>query len=130
MIDYETRSFSEIIAHHNSTVLAVVQFETVLALERAEELLSVKGMDIAMVGPADLSISMGIPGQLENPRLIAAVERLVGQCVAHGVVPGIQTRSLAMSRAWVERGMRFVGTGGEHGLLLEKARETVAALRA
>jgi 2-keto-3-deoxy-L-rhamnonate aldolase RhmA len=46
------------------------------------------------------------------------------------VVPGIQTRSVAMAKAWVERGMRFVGAGTEHGLLLEKAREAVALLRA
>ena len=123
-------TFPEIIEHQNSNTLAVVQFETVTAMERADELLSVAGMDIAMVGPADLSISLGIPGQFDHPLLIAAVERLIGKCVAHGVVPGIQTRSLAMSKAWVGRGMRFVGTSGEHGLLLEKARETVAALRA
>jgi 2-dehydro-3-deoxyglucarate aldolase/4-hydroxy-2-oxoheptanedioate aldolase len=130
MVGYEARTFPEIIQHQNSNTLAVVQFETVTAMERADELLSVAGMDIAMVGPADLSISLGIPGQFDNPLLIATVERLIGQCVAHGVVPGIQTRSVAMSKAWAGRGMRFVGTSGEHGLLLEKARETVAALRA
>ena len=130
MIGYEARTFPEIIGHQNSNTLAVVQFETVTAMERADELLSVAGMDIAMVGPADLSISLGIPGQLDNPLLIATVERLIGQSVAHGVVPGIQTRSLAMSKFWAGRGMRFVGTSAEHGLLLEKARETVTALRA
>jgi 2-keto-3-deoxy-L-rhamnonate aldolase RhmA len=130
MIGYEARTFPEIIGHQNSNTLAVVQFETVTAMERADELLSVAGMDIAMVGPADLSISLGIPGQFDNPLLIATVERLIAQCVAHGVVPGIQTRGLAMSKFWAGRGMRFVGTSGEHGLLLEKARETVAALRA
>jgi 2-dehydro-3-deoxyglucarate aldolase/4-hydroxy-2-oxoheptanedioate aldolase len=130
MIGYETRTFPEIIEHQNRNTLAVVQFETVTAMERADELLSVAGMNVAMVGPADLSISLGIPGQLDHPLLIAAVERLIGQSVAHGVAPGIQTRSLAMSKFWAGRGMRFVGTSGEHGLLLEKARETVAALRA
>ena len=48
----------------------------------------------------------------------------------HGVVPGIQTRSLAMSKFWAEHGMRFIGTAAEHALLLEKSKETVAALRA
>jgi 2-keto-3-deoxy-L-rhamnonate aldolase RhmA len=48
----------------------------------------------------------------------------------HKVVPGIQTRSTAMAKFWAERGMRFVGAGAEHGLLLEKARETVATLQA
>jgi 2-keto-3-deoxy-L-rhamnonate aldolase RhmA len=87
-------------------------------------------MDIAMVGPADLSIALGVPGQFENPLLVSAVEELIEKCVAHGVVPGIQTRGLAMSKFWAERGMRFVGTGAEHGMLLEKAKETVAQLRA
>jgi 2-dehydro-3-deoxyglucarate aldolase/4-hydroxy-2-oxoheptanedioate aldolase len=130
MIDYETRSFPEIIEHQNRNTLAVVQFETTTAMERAGELLSVKGMDIAMVGPADLSISLGIPGQMDNPLLISTVERLIEKCNRHGVVPGIQTRSVAMAKAWVERGMRFVGAGAEHGLLLEKAREAVSVLRA
>src|ERR1035438_5414034 len=61
MVGYEARTFPEIIEHQNSNTLAVVQFETVTAMERADELLSVAGMDIAMVGPADLSISLGIP---------------------------------------------------------------------
>src|ERR1019366_6062739 len=74
MIGYEARTFPEIIGHQNSNTLAVVQFETVTAMERADELLSVAGMDIAMVGPADLSISLGIPGQFDNPLLIATVE--------------------------------------------------------
>ena len=65
MIDYESRCFNEIIDHQNRNTLAVVQFETTTAMERADELLSVKGMDIAMVGPADLSISLGIPGQFD-----------------------------------------------------------------
>jgi 2-dehydro-3-deoxyglucarate aldolase/4-hydroxy-2-oxoheptanedioate aldolase len=130
MIGYESRTFPGIIEHQNRNTLAVVQFETTTAIERADELLSVAGMDIAMVGPADLSISLGIPGQMDNPLLISTVERLIEKCNQHGVVPGIQTRSVAAAKAWVERGMRFVGAGAEHGLLLEKAREAVSQLRA
>ena len=99
-------------------------------MERADELLSLKGLDIAMVGPADLSISLGVPGQFDHPLLVDTVDRLIEQCNRRGVVPGIQTRTQAMAKLWAERGMRFVGAGGEHGLLLEKARETVAHLRA
>ena len=129
MIGYEARGFKEIIEHQNLNTLAVVQFETKAAMERADELLSIKGMNIAMVGPADLSIALGIPGEFEHPLLVSTVEKLIEQCKRHGVVPGIQTRSTAMAKAWVERGMRFVGAGAEHGLLLEKAKETVGQLR-
>jgi 2-dehydro-3-deoxyglucarate aldolase/4-hydroxy-2-oxoheptanedioate aldolase len=130
MIGYESRSFTEIIEHQNRNTLSVVQFETVTAIERADELLSVRGANIAMVGPADLSIALGIPGQFENPLLVSTVERLIEKCVHHKVVPGIQVRSTAAAKAWAGRGMRFVGAGAEHGLLLEKARETVADLQA
>jgi 2-dehydro-3-deoxyglucarate aldolase/4-hydroxy-2-oxoheptanedioate aldolase len=107
-----------------------VQFESQAALDRADELLSVKGLDIVMVGPADLSISLGVPGQFDHPSMIAAIDGLIEKCRKYGVVPGIQTRSIAMSRFWAERGMRFVGAAAEHALLLEKARESVTALRA
>jgi 2-keto-3-deoxy-L-rhamnonate aldolase RhmA len=129
MIGYESRSFPEIIEHLNLNTLSVVQFESVTALDRANELLSVPGLDIMMVGPADLSISLGVPGQTEHPLLVSAVDRLIDQCVKHNVVPGIQTRSIASAKFWAERGMRFVGAGAEHGLLMEKAREAVTTLQ-
>jgi 2-dehydro-3-deoxyglucarate aldolase/4-hydroxy-2-oxoheptanedioate aldolase len=129
MIRYEARSFPEIIEHQNLNTLAVVQFETRTAMERADELLSVPRMNIAMVGPADLSISLGVPGQFDHPTMVSTIDALIEKCNRHGVVPGIQTRGLAMSKFWAERGMRFIGTAAEHALLLEKAKETVAALR-
>lgn len=129
MIRYEARGFAEIIEHQNLNTLAVVQFETRTAMDRADELLSVPGINIAMVGPADLSISLGVPGQFDHPTVVSTIDALIEKCNRHGVVPGIQTRSLAMSKFWAERGMRFIGTAAEHTLLLEKARETVTALR-
>jgi 2-dehydro-3-deoxyglucarate aldolase/4-hydroxy-2-oxoheptanedioate aldolase len=129
MIRYEARSFPEIIEHQNLNTLAVVQFETRTAMERADELLSLPGVNIAMVGPADLSISLGVPGQFDHPTMLSTIDALIEKCNRYGVVPGIQTRSLAMSKFWAGRGMRFIGTAAEHALLLEKAKETVAALR-
>jgi 2-dehydro-3-deoxyglucarate aldolase/4-hydroxy-2-oxoheptanedioate aldolase len=130
MIRYEARSFDEIIAHQNANTLAVVQFETRAAIERADELLSLPGLDIVMVGPADLSIALGVPGQFDHPLMIETIDALIAKCNQHGVVPGIQTRTLAMSKFWAARGMRFIGTGAEHTMLLEKAKETVAQLKA
>ena len=129
MIGYESHSMPEIMAHHNRETLSVVQFESPLAIERADELLSLKGFDVAMVGPADLSIALGIPGEFENPKLISAIDGLIEKCVKHGVVPGIQTRGIAMSKFWAERGMRLVGCGADYGLLLEKSKEAVSTLR-
>ena len=130
MIEYEARSMPEIIDHQNRETLAVVQSETIRAVEARDELLSLKGLDVVMIGPADLSIALGIPGQFDNPKMIDTVNKVIESCNRHGVVPGIQTRSVAMAKAWADRGMRFVGVAAEHVLLLEKCKEALAVLRA
>jgi 2-dehydro-3-deoxyglucarate aldolase/4-hydroxy-2-oxoheptanedioate aldolase len=130
MVDYETRTMPEIIEHQNRETLSVVQFETVRAVEAADELLSLKGFDVMMIGPADLSIALGVPGQFDHPKVIATIDSMIEKCNKHGVVPGIQTRSVAMAKQWAERGMRFIGVAAEHVFLLEKCREAMGALRA
>jgi 2-dehydro-3-deoxyglucarate aldolase/4-hydroxy-2-oxoheptanedioate aldolase len=82
-----------------------------------------------LVGPADLSISLGIPGEFENPKLIEAVEQIRDSCIRHGVAPGIHMRSAALARVWRDRGMKFLSTGSETGFLFDKASETVQSLR-
>ena len=128
--DYAPLSFAEAIQQSNASTLVVVQFETATAMERREELLSVPGIDVAMVGPADLSVSLGVPGEFEHPRLVETVTAFMESCARHGVFPGIQVRNVALAKKWLERGMRFVGCGSEHGLLLLKATETMAELSA
>jgi 2-dehydro-3-deoxyglucarate aldolase/4-hydroxy-2-oxoheptanedioate aldolase len=127
--NYEPVTMTQIIENRNSNTLVAFQIETKLALERREELLSVPGVDAVMVGPADLSISLGVPGDFENPIVIDAVERIRDSCLTHGVAPGIHMRSLAIAKFWRDRGMKFLSTGSESGFLFDKASEAVKALR-
>ncbi len=129
MLDYRAQSFAETIADANGTTLAIVQFESVKALERAEELLAVPGVDVALIGPSDLSISLGVPGEFEHPKLVDTVCAFIKVCNRYRVAPGIQVRNATLAKAWVDRGMRFVGCGSELTLLLAKAQETMAELR-
>jgi len=77
----------------------------------------------------DLSISLGIPGDFNNPKLIDTVEKIRDSCVAHGVAPGIQMRALPMAKMWRDRGMKFLGCGSEFGMLAERAGEIAKALK-
>ena len=83
-----------------------------------------------MIGPADLSIALGMPGQFDHPQFLATIDKVIQQCNDHGVVPGIQTRSVAMAKQWADRGMRFIGVAAEHVFLMEKCKEAIAALSA
>jgi 2-dehydro-3-deoxyglucarate aldolase/4-hydroxy-2-oxoheptanedioate aldolase len=127
-LDYEQHAFSEVIDHVNANTLTVLQIESRRAVEARDEILSVPGIDAVMIGPADLSISMGVPGDFQHPMMVEAMEAVRDTCERYGIAPGTQTRSVPQARFWKERGMRFLGCGSEIGFLFEKANETSAAL--
>jgi len=127
--DYEAHSFSEVIDHVNENTLTVLQIESRRAVEAREEILSVPGIDAVMIGPADLSISMGVPGDFQHPTMVEAMEAIRDTCIRRGIAPGTQTRAVPQARFWKERGMKFLGCGNDIGFLFDKAKETAHALR-
>ncbi len=129
-VEYERATIPQVLAHQNEHTMVVLQIETKLAVDRRDELLSVPGIDVVLIGPVDLSLSLGVPGDFEHPKMIRAMESVRDSCLAHGVAPGTQLRTLALAKFWKERGMIFLGSGSETGFLLEKASEVAAALRA
>lgn len=67
-------------AHFNRETLLILQCETAGALEHIEEIAALDGVDGIFVGPFDLSIAMGIPGQFADPRFQAALQRVRKAC--------------------------------------------------
>jgi 2-dehydro-3-deoxyglucarate aldolase/4-hydroxy-2-oxoheptanedioate aldolase len=128
-LDYRRVSFTDAIQNANDNTLVVVQFETAKAIERADELLSVPGVDVALIGPADLSVSLGVPGEFDHPSMNGAISSLIAACERYSVAPGIHTRTAKLASGWLEKGMRFVSSGNEVGLLLERATDLFSGLR-
>lgn len=126
--NHEPLSMPEMIDHLNEETLVVLQIETKKALDAREELLSVPGIDAVMIGPADLSISLGCPGEFQSPLVVDAMEAIRESCNRRGIAPGTQTRTLKMARFWKERGMRFLGCSSDTGMLYDRARELITAL--
>jgi 2-keto-3-deoxy-L-rhamnonate aldolase RhmA len=126
--EYERVTIAQAAEHFNANTMVVLQIETATAVERRDDLLSVPGIDAVMIGPVDLSISLGVPGDFEHPKMIDAMQNVLDSCVQHGVAPGVQVRSVALAKFWKERGMKFLGCGNEMAFMLEKASETAAAL--
>jgi len=73
----------------NKGVLVLPMIETVEALNNIDEILSVPGVDVALIGPLDLSISMGIPEDFLNPKYQETLDKIVKACKKAGVAPGI-----------------------------------------
>lgn len=82
-------TFDDYVRRANDETLLVVQIEHIDAVNNIEAILSVPGIDATFIGPYDLSMSMGRPGQITHPDVIAARERVLAATLAHGLVPGI-----------------------------------------
>ena len=128
-IEYERAAIPQVLEHMNANVMVVLQIETERAVDAREELLSVPGIDVVLIGPVDLSITLGVPGDFQHPKMVDAMEKIRDSCLKHGVAPGTQTRTLALAKFWKERGMIFLGSGSETSFLMEKATEVVSALK-
>lgn len=114
----------------NRNLVVGIQIETAEALADLDGILSVPGIDVAVVGNDDLSIGMGIPGQLDNPRYIDAVMKVIAACKRHGVLPGIACGDPARLRFWKDHGMRLFWSAADICLMWDAARRQLVGIQA
>jgi 2-dehydro-3-deoxyglucarate aldolase/4-hydroxy-2-oxoheptanedioate aldolase len=129
-VGYGKTTFGDVIGHVNANTLVVLQIETVRAFEARNELLSVPGIDAVLIGPADLSISLGVPGNFQHVRMVETMEAIRDSCLQLNVAPGTHARSSALAKFWKDRGMLFLSCGNELSLLYERASDVVDELKA
>ena len=127
---FRDRSASEFLQWSNDETLIVIQIESETAVNGADEILSVEGIDAVMIGPFDLSQSLGIPGQTGHDRVKDAVQSVIEACNRNGVAPGIHLNSLDDVKYWVPRGMRFICYQYDSKYLLSAFKEAVGQLKA
>jgi 4-hydroxy-2-oxoheptanedioate aldolase len=114
----------------NRETLIVVQIESQLGVENADEILAFQGIDAVMIGPFDLSQSMGIPGRMDDPNLKDAFRAVIEACQRNGVAPGIHLQSLEAVEHWIGEGMRFITFQYDMSLLRNSSIQALTHLRA
>src|SRR4051794_26622892 len=95
----------------NAESIVAVQIEHIEAVEDVERIAAIPDLDFLFIGPADLSQSMGIPGEWEHPRMWSAVERTAKAAAANGVAWAILPRDAAHARRCVGLGCRMLSVG-------------------
>ena len=117
------------VAGLNERVIGIVQVESVGAVEHAAEIAAIDGVDVLFVGPADLSHSLGIPGQFGEPAYRDALERVVRACRDAGKAAGILLYGTAALEDHLGLGFTFVGIGSDLSWLREGAVATLQSGR-
>lgn len=116
-------------AHFNDETLLIPQCETVGALEHIEEIAALEGVDGIFVGPYDLSISMGIPGEFDKPEFQAAIDRIVKAVHDAGKFCVFFAGSTDAVVAGFKRGFDGMAYSLDAAIIIEALREKVDTIR-
>ena len=110
----------------SETISLFVQIESVDAVDAAASIVGIDGVDGVLVGPADLSASMGLPGQQGHPDVVASVHRVFEAAHAAGKLAGVNCFDPTAADAYLAAGADFVSVGSDV-TLLARGSEALAA---
>src|SRR5437868_4890486 len=116
-------------ARANEEILVVIQAESVAAVENAEAILSVPGIDAVFIGPNDLLASMGRTPAMETtePDFVRALELIRRTAERHGVAPGIHVADAAAANRRLREGFRFIAVASDLRFMLAGGRQELQA---
>jgi 2-keto-3-deoxy-L-rhamnonate aldolase RhmA len=101
----------------NAECLIVVKIESALGVANIDDIVSVPGIDVALIGHTDLSLSLGRPLQLDHPDFTGALDRVLAACRRHRRAAGCVVGDVATGRARIAKGFRMVAYSGDIWLL-------------
>jgi 2-keto-3-deoxy-L-rhamnonate aldolase RhmA len=114
----------------NDDTAVIVQAEHRDAVTNIESIVRVEGVDGVLIGPYDLSASLGLPGAVDHPDVRGAIERVRSACSSAGVPLGIFGLTADAVRPYIDQGFTMIVAGVDTVLLGNAATALVAALRA
>lgn len=120
---------SEYMNQQNEDSLLMVQIESHAGVDAVEDIMAVSGIDVAFVGPNDLTQSLGISGQFDHPKFIAALDRIISVAKVNNKYSGIHLMDPVALTPWIDRGMSCNLWSNDVAMLMESARKGLTDLR-
>lgn len=112
----------------NDNIVVITIIEQKAAIENIEEIAAVPGVDVLFIGVNDLSYSLGVGGQLNNPIVEEAVDKVIAAGKKFNVTVGYPSGSPEQIKKLIKRGIRFFQGPGDLGLLRAAAEQMVKQL--
>ncbi|MCS6840607.1 MAG: aldolase/citrate lyase family protein [Roseiflexus sp.] len=126
--DYRSVGPRDLVRHMNEHTLVVVQIERVEAVQRADDLFAVPGVDVGLIGPFDLTISLGA-ASMTDPEVEAAIEQVLAAAQRAGIRCGIHSNDPQQVAKWKQRGMTMLMSGSDAQFFSSGARRTLSIMR-
>lgn len=122
-------SFGEYVNQANEELVIVVQVEHIEGVRNCEAIARVPGIDAVLIGPYDLSGSLGMPGEMEHIEVQRAIEQAKKQCELAGVPVGIFTAEGELARRYIAEGYCLIALGLDTFFLWGAARKELEQAR-
>ena len=116
--DYGLLPLDDYLKAANRETLIVLQIEDMKSVKWVDEIAEVKGVDVLFVGPGDLALSLGVPGECSHPKVIKAIRRVVKACEANALVCGTPAINPEHCRFLIDQGVRYLTDGSDWRVLL------------
>src|SRR5215472_4745055 len=127
---YEKHPLGETCAAINAATMVIVMLETPLAIENADAIAAVPGIDSLLIGTNDLAMELGIPGGFGDERIVAAYQAVVDACKKHGKHAGVGgIADEALLKRYIEMGVRLVLPGSDLSFMQSAAAATATTMR-
>jgi 4-hydroxy-2-oxoheptanedioate aldolase len=101
-------SIAEQVVCANSETMLIAQVETPAAIENLPAILDVPGIDVIFIGPSDLSLSLGFPGQLQHPAVQQSFDRIIEAVTQTDKALGILVPTVEAALEWQAKGARYI----------------------
>ncbi|WP_435353367.1 HpcH/HpaI aldolase family protein [Emticicia sp. SJ17W-69] len=115
-------NFDQYYAESKENILGIIQIETVEALKHLDDIAAVEGVDVLFIGPADLSMELGIFGQFNNPIFLDAVKNIVNAAKNAGKATGILFFNPDDYKKYHDMGIKFIACGADATFVADGAR--------
>jgi len=128
--DLHSPSAAKEIESCNQETMVVLMIESKQGLSSVEEIAAVPGVDALFVGPYDLTLSLGIIEQFDNPIFWQSVDRVIKAAAKNGIAAGLQTGNMELLLEARKRGGRFLMYSSDTGVLLNGYKQAMGKLKA
>ena len=120
----------EYIRTMNEDIFVSVQVEHIDAYHALDDILSIEGLDAIVIGPMDLSGSMGIPGQVDHPDVVQTMESIINKTRAAGLFAGMgMGADESLAAKWAEKGTQWIQVGCDFEYLIQRLDGLNAGIR-
>ena len=127
--DYTVYGLLGITDRLNEEQMVIIHVEGVKGLENLDEIIAVPHIDVVFLGPYDLSQSFGVPGKVDDPRVIEGMEMATKKIRAAGKAAGTFADNVAAAKRWIDVGVQYMSLSVDTGIFARACREIVSQIK-